>query len=158
MPAWIEGRSGVGRAEVVMGVFENYDSNLPLGAGSAHVWLSGTVSGGGEFANLSADVSLRGAPGFTRFGEDLASGDVDGDGLGDLLVGSGYSYGGTHLFLGSELVAGGEMGVSAAAVSWLAEGGADLIPDFDGDGFDDVTVSGGGGLIPSQFARLLGAR
>ena len=136
---------GDGRAEAVVGLYP-YNDDGPQGPGSFRTWLSGSLDGGGVLGVGGADVIVRSIAG-SAFGSALASGDVDGDGLGDVLAGS--SNGPSHLFLGSDLPGGGELDTTAATVSWT--GGADLIPDFDGDGLDDVTVSGGAGLVPSQL-------
>jgi hypothetical protein len=78
-------------------------------------------------------------PGFVT-----GAGDVNGDGFDDVVAGSVRS-GGVSLFLGTRVsVSEGpaavvQMAMSAGAdTSWFARG----IGDFDGDGFDDVAITG----------------
>ena len=109
---------------------------------SAH---TGTFSLAGAEAKLVGEVSL------DRAGTALAStGDVDGDGLGDIVVGAwgdstvGSRSGAAYVLLGPVT---GTIDLSAADAKWTGEttgdragwsvdGGADL----DGDGLDDTLV------------------
>lgn len=86
----------------------------------------------------------------TFFGEQLAAGDLDGDGLPDLLVrsraGSQYRL---RLFPGASGFPTTDLRADESALV-LAEYAADpasardfVVGDFDGDGFDDVIVQSG---------------
>ena len=96
---------------------------------------------------------------------DLSSldggGDVDGDGLDDLLVGQG-DYGRALVFLGSTLREGGTLEAGDAD---LIVSRGDLSPpylgymvafvgDVDGDGLDDLAVTGVGPAAGEEWGRL----
>ncbi len=74
-------------------------------------------------------------------------GDVDGDGLEDLLVGDSVYPGDPAIFTGAQLASGGQLDMSEGwrlgpsgdhGVRFAPEGAA----DFDGDGLDDVVLAG----------------
>jgi hypothetical protein len=101
------------------------------------------------FASPSAVLS--GSASGDRFGQWVAAaGDVDGDGYGDLLVGAPYHDNGDFRFGRAYLYRGGPAGIETTA-AWVEEGeeigygfagriaGAG---DVNGDGLDDVIVSG----------------
>ncbi|MBN7786022.1 FG-GAP repeat protein [Ponticoccus gilvus] len=100
-------------------------------------------------------VLLRGSQLEDRFGRSVSSGDFNGDGLGDILVGAvgtnptgaGYLFygpndgfpavidlNGNASFYGIKLTSGTE----ARAIAWEST----FIGDVNGDGFDDILVSG----------------
>ena len=114
---------------------------------------NGARDGCGLVDGASADVVWTGPAG-ASFGDDLAAaGDVNGDGLDDLIVGARYdSSGGTYsgaayLVYGATTLAGG----SPADVRWTGDGildyaGASVagVGDVDNDGYDDVLVGSSG--------------
>ena len=94
-------------------------------------------------------------------------GDVDGDGLDDLLVGAygrdegGSSAGKTYLILGASLGANPTIDLSAADYAFIGEAAGDnsgrsvsSAGDVDGDGLDDLLV----GLTSTTRAAMLRAR
>jgi hypothetical protein len=104
------------------------------------VFFSSTYGGGGTFVLSEADVQIELAP-----FETVASGDIDGDGLGDLLVGA-PSWGHAWLFAGTSLAAGGAIELIDADVTFSGVGGSGYastsmaIGDFDGDAYDDLAI------------------
>lgn len=82
-----------------------------------------------------------------------AAGDVDGDGLDDVLVGAydvdttGASAGAAYLLLGKNLVRGSELSLSEADYTFHGEEAGDWAGfvtesgDIDGDGLDDLLIS-----------------
>jgi len=151
---------GDGLAEVAIGA--RYDSTGGEYAGAVYV-VAGPATGITTVAD--SDAAWTGELAGAYAGSALSrAGDVNGDGLADLLVGSrrqdgaGDSAGAAHLLVGP-LAAGGSLldatarllGVNAGdRAGWaVADGG-----DFNGDGFDDVWV---GAPRNSEELRVAGA-
>ncbi len=130
---------------------------------------------GGPVADATADLTLTGEAAGDDFGASVsAAGDVNGDGLGDVIVGA-YGYGGstgrTHLydFNRYQLLSptgGATWNVgSTKTISWLGAEPADLWLSVDGGRTYDMLRSGIGGAnynslpiqvphSPTKFARL----
>jgi hypothetical protein len=101
-----------------------------------------------------ADVELLAEAAQDQAGNSVASGgDIDGDGLDDLLVGAtgadgvASDSGTVYLLLGSGLLAGGSRGLASAEHRWSGSGNGAHIPgnlafvgDVDGDGLDDFAL------------------
>jgi len=156
---------GDGAAELVVGVPE-LDEPGDF-AGAAFVLPGGTA--GGEVRS-DAVATLRGEAG-DLLGESLAIGDVDGDGLGDLLVGargaygeSRYAYGGeAALFYGLPgVLPSGELALSDGDWHVLGDtdyarlgGGVALPGDLSGDGPGEIVLGAphwsGGTLAGAVF-------
>ena len=102
----------------------------------------------------AAHATIEGAVDYARIGMSIAAGgDVDGDGLPDVLLGStsddtsGENAGRVYVVLGSDLLPGGQTSVSGAYASLLGEAPGDeagfsvaWAGDVDADGLDDILV------------------
>jgi hypothetical protein len=122
------------------------------GDGAAEVFIDSTsgvsvvqwpVSGTVDLASVETILSGDASHGY--LGSALATGDVDGDGIGDVLVGAENS----HLQPSAYLVLGpvsGTMEMADADASFTSEadddeaGAAVGTGDLDGDGFDDLLI------------------
>ena len=135
-------------------------------AGSAYVFFGETIVGGGTFHVGSADVILRGEATYDEAGRSVsAAGDVDGDGRGDLLVGSRWHNephpdgGRGYLLLGATVASGGTWSLADADVIFLADSSGDRLGssvgpagDVDGDGLADILIGGFGEDTGGEFA------
>lgn len=111
------------------------------------------VFGGEGLVDASADLSdfrFKAEHGGDEFGTALACGDIDGDGLEDLVVSAPYTNtlgsatGRVYVFRGGPTVVGGDAILADVIYTGQASNsdfGADLaVADIDGDGLDDVLV------------------
>jgi len=144
--ASIEDIDGDGRPELLIGV-----SNIEQSRGRSYLFFSEGLVAGGDRKLADADVVLSGgAPGEASGRHVASAGDVDGDGLGDLLVGAHNAddvAGFAALFFGADVANGGSFELTEARVT--LRGNADYdhagwtvasAGDVDGDGLDDVLV------------------
>jgi hypothetical protein len=139
--------NGDGFADVAIGapLFDASSADV----GRVFVWFGGGAGLGANGLPTNADVVLDGSMPTSHFGESVGTaGDVDGDGLGDLLVGAPLDWiadvreGLAYLFRG-----GGD-GIAASA-AWLLESNRAssyfgeylaAVGDLNGDGYGDVAV------------------
>jgi hypothetical protein len=132
-----QGKSGVGRAYVVYGKAQNFPITLSLGtiAGPAGPQIVGINAGDG------LGTSVHGA------------GDINGDGLGDVIIGatnndtnasnSGEAYvvyGRTSTIIGSINAANADVRIQGANANDFAGSSVSGIGDFNGDGYGDLLV------------------
>lgn len=156
------GRNGAGEAYVVLGR-ASFPAALDLaiaGAGGADVTLHGATAGDG-----------------LTTGGGLAAGDVNGDGLADLLIGAPLadgpleavsSCGEVYVVLGRssfpatlDLGLAGDGGADVTlhgnqASDFLGLGGAVAVGDLNGDGLGDVIVGAQGGDGPAELRSNAG--
>jgi hypothetical protein len=136
---------GDGLADLLIGAQDN-DQAAPR-AGKTYLVYGSTISAGGTLGLAQADVALLGQSVDDRSPDSLASaGDVDGDGLDDILVGV-LGRGETYLFFGASLPASGTLSLAAADALFVQEDNGDLAGisaasagDVDGDGLDDLLI------------------
>ena len=147
---------GDGLADIVIGAILNGDGGSY--AGKTYLFLGSTIAAGGSFDLGSADASLVGEEAYDYSGASVSSaGDVDGDGLDDLLIGAygngdgGSGAGKSYLFLGSTLAPGGTFDLSVADAAFVGENANDRsgasvssAGDVDGDGINDLLIGADG--------------
>ena len=112
---------------------------------------SGTYSVGELPADIASDV-IRGGQSYTYSPDDVAGGDLNGDGFGDMVIGNDYysSYrGGAYIFDGSggtgswgsnTLDRAADRIISGVGTSDYFGNRVHFIPDLDGDGYDELAV------------------
>jgi hypothetical protein len=160
---------GDGLDDLLVGAYYNGDGGTD--AGKTYLFLGANITTGGSFQLSAADASFVGEAAYDRSGYSVSSaGDVDGDGLDDLLIGAvqngdgGQFAGKTYLFLGASIAAGGSFNLSAADASFVGENGGNYsgrsvssAGDVDGDGLDDLLIGApdyGGGNRGKSYLFL----
>ncbi len=144
--------NGDGLDDVLVGAYQNDEGGN--NAGQSYLIL-GKASGWKMDTNLSsADASFIGEVAGDNVGVSVAgAGDVNGDGLDDVLVGAynndegGNAAGQTYLIFGRASGWKMDMNLSSSNASFIGEADADLsgnsvagVGDVNGDGIDDMLV------------------
>jgi len=109
------------------------------------VWSGSTAASGGSFAIGDAEATITGT---TVGGEVAASADLDGDGLGDLVVSTGVSGPGALAVVpgtditGSTNLSIGDYNTASGASGDQFGTHVTLLDDLDGDGYPEVAANG----------------
>ena len=164
---------GDGLGDILIG--NSSDDEMGDNAGKTYLMLGSTMQAGGSFDLGAADVTFLGENEDDRSGGAVAgAGDVDGDGLDDILIGAtgaGVGYdepGKAYLLLGSTIGVGGDLALATAEVFYAGEEDGDQAGtavagagDVDGDGLDDILVGAkyaqNGGITTGKAYLLFGA-
>ena len=161
---------GDGLSDILIGAM-HYDANGFSNTGKAYLILGSSLGVNSEISLSTADYSFIGENDGDNAGVTLSSaGDVDGDGLDDILIGARYNAdGGTqagkvYLFFGSSLGAITQLPLSTADYFFIGEEVGDLAgqslsggEDVDGDGLDDILIGArhGDGLTDKGKSYLI---
>ncbi len=145
--------------DILLGApFARGPGNATTRVGVVYIIFGGTsLQGFIDLARAPADVTLVGPGSSSLFGDSLASGDVNGDGIADVIVGATFarrasgaaaSPGATYVLFGSPEwpstleIAGGEYDVAIFGAEDLDELGDTVASgDINGDGLDDIVVA-----------------
>jgi hypothetical protein len=144
---------GDGLADLLIGA-DSYDDGPRVNAGKAYLVLGSTLTTPGDFGLAGADYGFVGEEAWDYSGEVATAGDVDGDGLDDLLIGAprnsqvGSESGKVYLFLAANLPPAPAILADASAdFAFLGEAAGDWAGytlagggDVDGDGLDDLLI------------------
>jgi hypothetical protein len=164
---------GDGLDDIIVGA--HYAEYGGSNAGKAYLVLGASLGVDSEIDLVHADYAFIGEAAGDKAGWSVSSaGDVDGDGLDDLLVGAhdnddGGSYAGkAYLVLGASLGADAEVDLADADYAFIGEAAGDYAGhsvssagDVDGDGLDDIIVGAPyndeGGEYAGKAYLVLGA-
>jgi hypothetical protein len=164
---------GDGLDDILIGAVGNSDG--ANWAGKTYLVLGKSLGSSSTIDLATADYAFVGEGASDYSGHDVSTaGDVDGDGLDDILISAHYNdEGGTHagkvyLILASSLGSSSTIDLSAADYSFVGESGSDFsgisistAGDVNGDGLDDILIgavgNSDGGTNAGKTYLILGA-
>ena len=142
---------GDGLSDILMGATGNDDNGT--NAGKTYLVLASSLSSDSSIDLSTADYAFLGENTNDNAGYVAGAGDVDGDGIPDILIGApgnddgGSAAGKTYLIFGSSLGASSTINLSTADYSFVGENSSDQsgdsidsAGDVDGDGLDDILI------------------
>jgi hypothetical protein len=145
--------------DILLGApFAHGPDNTTTEVGAVYIIFGGAnLQGSIDLAQTPADVTLIGPGSSSFFGDSLASGDVNGDGIADLMVGTTFAGGtsdatakpgATYIVFGSPEwaptleMADGEYDAAVFGADDLDELGDTVVSgDINGDGLDDIIMT-----------------
>jgi hypothetical protein len=162
--------NGDGEDDLVVSAHSTDVSSSLTGAGAVYV-VYGPIARDLSFP-ADADLTMTGVTAYDYAGRTLsAEGDVNGDGVDDLLI-SAYKYapdgrsyaGGVALVYGSSSGRTGSLTFTTGDAMWPGAAGGDrlgdaaqIIGDFNGDGYDDILIGGWGVGLTGAVYLFAGA-
>jgi hypothetical protein len=149
---------GDGLDDFAIGAAENDDvySYTAYGSGKVYLWHGSSLGSTASLSPSAADARIQGTTGGDAMGRGLASGDIDGDDLSDLIVGAvvadagGSNAGAVYLFTGDTLGGASYFIASDADARVYGDSANDQVGnegcpaaaiDMDMDGLDDLVVN-----------------
>ncbi|UCH89143.1 MAG: FG-GAP repeat protein, partial [Thermoplasmata archaeon] len=151
--------NGDGIDDILIGS-ENFHSPFNTSSGKCYVFFGSRSPWADKYDLSDAPASFVGEKSYDRAGTITSAGDVNGDGLGDILIGAPYNDDGggdpaitndgagkVYLIFGKKNVLEPDISLSNADVSFIGENAYDNIGydistagDVNGDGFDDILI------------------
>jgi hypothetical protein len=140
--------NGDGQDDLIVGAPEaDGPSDGRAGAGAGYVFY-GPIDADQDLAAEAADVEIYGEAAGHQLGHGVAVGDLNGDGIADVVLGApGGDSGQVHVFYGGGLPATIDLASTSADLTYFGEiendrlGENVLVYDTDGNGSDDLVMA-----------------
>lgn len=141
---------GDGLDDVLIGAYLN--DTAGTNAGAVYLFTGATLGSAATLSFADADHTFLGAADNAQLGTVEPMGDVDGNGLSDLLMGSSYAEGPDELYVFLAASLGKDATIDAADADYIItgsdernnnadfQGSLSATSDLDGDGLDDLLL------------------